>query len=138
MKEFEEKRKQIQQLQVPDDFEERLRNKLNAAPQKKKRITPWIIAAATLFLAFAALNYPALAFYGKTLFGYEEIMSESIQKLNEEGYGQAIHEQMTLHDGNVLTVEGIMSDRNQLEIYYSLSDDGIDFFYDFNFPQITW
>ena len=30
MKEFEKKREQLQKLQVPEDFEARLRNKLNA------------------------------------------------------------------------------------------------------------
>ena len=138
MKEFEKKREQLQKLQVPEDFEARLRNKLNAAPKKKKRIAPWLISAAILFLGFAVINYPALAFYGKTLFGYEEIMSESIQKLNEEGYGQAINEQITLHDGTILTIEGIMADRNQLEMYYHVTGDGMDFFYNFNFPKLTW
>ena len=138
MKEFEKKREQLQKLQVPEDFEARLRNKLNAAPKKKKRIAPWLISAAVLFLGFAVINYPALAFYGKTLFGYEEIMSESIQKLNEEGYGQAINEQITLHDGTILTIEGIMADRNQLEMYYHVTGDGSAFFNEFDFPQITW
>ena len=68
----------------------------------------------------------------------DESLMKKIQKLNEEGYGQAINEQITLHDETILTIEGIMADRNQLEMYYHVTGDGSAFFNEFDFPQITW
>ena len=67
MKDFEEKRKELDQLRAPQDFEVRLRAKLNEVPPKKKRMAPWLIAVAILCIAFTTINYPALAFYGKEI-----------------------------------------------------------------------
>lgn len=137
MKELDEKRKQLEQLQTPADFEARLRSKLAEVPQKKKRIAPWLIAVAILCIAFASWNYPALAFYGKTLFGYEELMTESIQQLNDEGYGQQINKSIELEDGTVITIQGIMSDLNQFELYYSIEGDGNEVFNEIIFSELT-
>jgi hypothetical protein len=137
MKDFEEKRKELDQLRAPQDFEVRLRAKLNEVPPKKKRMAPWLIAVAILCIAFTTINYPALAFYGKTLFGYEELMNESIRQLNEEGYGQQINKSIELEDGTVITIEGIMSDLNQFELYYSIEGDGDEVFNEMLFSELT-
>ena len=137
MNELDKKRKELEQLQTPLDFEARLRSKLAEVPSKKKRVSPWLIVAAVFCIAFASWNYPALAFYGKTLFGYEELMTESIQQLNEEGYGQQINKSIELKDGTVITIEGIMSDLNQFELYYSIEGDGNAVFNEMMFNEVT-
>ena len=137
MKELDEKRKELEQLQTPAEFEARLRSKLAEVPSKKKRLSPWLIVAAVFCIAFASWNYPALAFYGKTLFGYEELMTESIQQLNEEGYGQQINKSIELEDGTVITIEGIMSDLNQFDLYYSIKGDGNEVFNEMMFNEVT-
>ena len=137
MKELNEKRKELAQLQTPADFEARLRSKLAEVPSKKKHMSPWLIAVAILCIAFASWNYPALAFYGKTLFGYEELMTDSIQQLNEEGYGQQVNKSIKLEDGTVITIEGIMSDLNQFELYYSIEGDGDEVFNEMLFSELT-
>ena len=137
MKDFKEKRKELEQLRAPDDFEARLRTKLNEVPSKKRRVAPWLIAVAFFCIAFTTINYPALAFYGKTFFGYEELMTESIQKLNEEGYGQQVNKSIELEDGTVITIEGIMSDLNQFELYYSIEGDGNEVFNEMIFSELT-
>lgn len=137
MKELDEKRKELEQLQTPVDFEARLRSKLAEVPSKKKRLSPWLIVAAIFCIAFASWSYPALAFYGKTLFGYEELMTKSIQQLNEEGYGQRINKSIELEDGTVITIEGIMSDLNQFELYYSIEGDGNEVFNEMMFNEVT-
>ena len=135
MKELDEKRIELEQLQTPADFEARLRSKLAEVPSKKKRMSPWLIAVAILCIAFASWNYPALAFYGKTLFGYEELMTESIQQLNEEGYGQQVNKSIKLEE--VITIEGIMSDLNQFELYYSIEGDSNAVFNEMMFHEVT-
>ena len=117
MKKLDDKRKEFDQIQAPSNFEERLRSKLVDIPSKKKRLTPWLIAVAVFCLAFVSWNYSALAFYGKTLLGYEDLMSESIQQLNEDGFGQSINKTVQLDDETKLKIEGVMSDLNQFEIY---------------------
>lgn len=136
MKEFEEKREQLERLQAPQDLEERLRKKIQTVPQKKKRVYPWLSAVAILGIMVTSMNYQAIAYYGKTLFGYEELMSDSIKQLYEEGYGQVVNKEFHLDDGTIFTIEGIMSDRHGFEMYYSVSGND-DFFDDFSFPSIT-
>lgn len=137
MKKLDEKRKEFDQIQAPSDFEARLRSKLADAPSKKKRLAPWLIAVAVFCLALASWNYPALAFYGKTLLGYEDLMSESIQQLNEDGFGQMINKTVKLDDETTLKIEGVMSDLNQFELYYAIEGDGESTFFDIHFFEIT-
>lgn len=136
MKELDENRRELEKLQAPADFEARLRSKLAEVPSRKKRVTPWLLAVSVLCLAFASLNYSALAFYGKTLLGYEELMSKTIQQLYQEGYGQQINKSINLDDGSVLTIEGVMADRNHFEVYYSIAGVGETFFEEINFYDI--
>ena len=64
-------------------------------------------------------------------------MTESIQQLNEEGYGQQINKSIELEDGTVITIEGIMSDLNQFELYYSIKGDGNEVFNELRFNEVT-
>ena len=139
MKKLDDKRKEFDQIQAPSNFEARLRSKLADIPSKKKRLTPWLIAVAVFCLAFVSWNYSALAFYGKTLLGYEDLMSESIQQLNEDGFGQSINKTVQLDDETKLKIEGVMSDLNQFEIYYAIEWEGLEEsrLFDIQFLEIT-
>lgn len=140
MKEFDEMKRKIETISAPADLEARLKEKLDALPQKKKKSNiarRWVLtAAAALCVGFASLNYQAIAFYGKSLIGYDELMTDSIKQLNSEGYGQQVEQMIQLHDGKTLEIEGIMSDLNQLELYYKVTGDGEDFIENISFENI--
>lgn len=67
-------------------------------------------------------NYNAFAFYGKKLIGFDELITGTLKDLNEEGMGQIIEKKTTLVDGTELTINGIMTDANQMIIYYTLAN----------------
>lgn len=139
MNEFEKKQQEIKDLQAPPQLEDRLREALARQPLKPQKKQPivWItVVAAALILLVFSYNYAAFAYYGEKFFGYEDLMTSSIQALNEEGYGQAINQSITLPDGAVLTVEGIMADTNGVHLFYKFDvvEDSFDFF---EFPELT-
>ncbi|UQZ32220.1 hypothetical protein C2I18_00845 [Paenibacillus sp. PK3_47] len=122
---LEEEQRRMESITAPDDLEQRLRNALNpAAPVKRKKKLPrWSAAVVAVVILFVVSNnYNAFAYYGKKLLGYDEIMTGTLQKLNDAGMGQAIDRTTTLADGSTLVIEGIMSDENQLIVYYRLSN----------------
>lgn len=139
---FIEEKQRLDAMTAPEELEARLRSALNAAPVKRKGIRPFwkIAAAAVLLVAVISNNYPAFAYYGKKIFGYEELMSGTLQELNDQGLGQSVDKSIKLHDGTELTIEGIMSDANQLIMYYRLSNSqGLDedTYSLFTFPRMT-
>jgi hypothetical protein len=121
-----EEKARLNELSAPEDMEARLRNALNTAnPRRKAKWYShgsWRTAAAVIaFILFAGNQYHALAYYGKIMFGFDGIVNGALSELNEQGKGQALDDQVTLSDGTVLSVNGIMSDENQLILYYTLS-----------------
>lgn len=120
----EEKRK-LSTLKAPDELEAKLKNALDQTPNRKRRVPPlWnVAAAAILLMILVGYNYNAFAFYGKKMLGFDEVINGTLQHLNEEGMGQIIEKQMTLADGTELTIDGIMSDANQMIVYYTLAND---------------
>jgi hypothetical protein len=125
-----EEKKHIDSLIPPPDFETRLRSALDAAPSKKtKHRAPFLKIAAVSAVCFVLIgyNYNSFAFYGKKLFGFDEIVSETLKDLNEKGMGQMVDKKTTLPDGTELTIDGMMTDANQLILYYTLSNPyGLD------------
>ncbi len=119
-----EEKKNIDSITAPDDLEMRLRTALDRAPLRRtKKTVPaiWTAAAAiVLFIAVLGTNYPAFAYYGKQLFGFDAVISGTLQDLNDQGKGQPIEEKMTLDDGTELTINGLMTDANQLILFYTL------------------
>lgn len=120
-----EEKRRIADMTPPQDFEARMRSALDAKPSRKsKRKNPYIMMAAVSVLCFMLISYHynAFAFYGKKIFGYEEIMTGTMKDLNEKGMGQIIDKKTTLNDGTELIIDGIMTDANQLIMYYTLSN----------------
>lgn len=140
MKEFDEMKQNLESISVPADLEARLKAKLDAVPQKKKKpniAKRWALTiAAVLTIGFVSINYQVIAFYGKTFIGYDELLTDSIKKLNEEGYGQPVKKKIQLHDGKTFEIEGIMSDLNQFELFYKVTGDGNDFSENFSFADL--
>ncbi|GIP33411.1 DUF4179 domain-containing protein [Paenibacillus sp. J2TS4] len=125
-----DEKKRTDSITAPEELEQRLRSALESTPPKRtKRIAPiWkITAVSLLFMITVGYHYNGFAFYGKKLLGFDEVMDGTLKERNEEGMGQIIEKQTELHDGTILTINGIMTDANQLVMYYTLSNpNGID------------
>lgn len=124
-KRLAEEKKRMDSITAPEELEMRLRNALNTTAPRRKRKTPiWMVAAAALFLmCFVGYHYNAFAFYGKKLFGFDEMMdSHTLKKLNDEGMGQIVEKRIKLKDGTTFVINGLMADANQLVMYYTLTN----------------
>ncbi|MEK3933738.1 DUF4179 domain-containing protein [Sporosarcina sp. FSL W7-1349] len=136
-KRFHEEAKRLKAIPAPEELEGRLRNALDSVPvRKRNRVPRWVMAAAALFfLSAIGYHYNAFAYYGKKIFGFDELMSSTLSQLNDEGMGQEIGKKIELKDGTEFVVEGVMSDANQLLLYYTIlnSSEGEDI----QFPKIT-
>ncbi|WP_409975109.1 DUF4179 domain-containing protein [Bacillus sp. Bva_UNVM-123] len=135
-----EEKKRLDSISAPEELEERLRNALNTAPRKTKRIAAiWKIAVVALFfIGIASYQYNALAFYGKKLFGFDDVITGTLKELNDQGMGQMVDKKMKLKNGAELTINGILTDANQLVMYYTLSNlNGLDESFSLNPSRIT-
>lgn len=122
-----EEKLHLSELFAPEELEVRLRSALNAAVPRRKAIrnvkSGWRMAAAILAVMLVAGNqYHALAYYGKTLLGFDRVVNGNLGELIKQGKGQTLDEQVQLADGTILTVDGIMADENQFILYYTLSN----------------
>lgn len=120
-----EEKKSLNSITAPDDLEQRLRKALDSAPIRTRKRIPAIwkaTAAALICIAILSSNYSAFAYYGKQLLGFDGLISGTLQDLNDQGKGQSVDKQVTLDDGTVLTIDGLMSDANQLILFYTLSN----------------
>lgn len=141
-KQLEEEKKRIDEMKAPPEFEIRLRKALDTTSRKPVRIsTRWKTIVATLLLALlVGYNLNGLAYYGKKNLGFDELITGTLKDLNEAGMGQSIGKTYQLENGVELTIDGLMSDSNQMIIYYTLSDpNGIvdSLSYIFNPSKIT-
>lgn len=119
-----EEKRRLEKTTAPKELEERLRTALEEIPKRqRKRIPKWVsVVAALLILFVVGYQYDAFAYYGKKLLGFEEIMPATLAQLNESDKGQSIDRKIMLTDGTELRLEGLMTDENQLVLYYTLSN----------------
>lgn len=139
---FRSEKQHLEQLEIPSDFEVRLRNALEKVPTRKKKKTfrPMVLSsAAVLFLSLGTYHYSGLAYYGKQIIGYDEVSSKTLSALHEEGKGQVLDEQIQLSDGTIVHLDAIISDENQFLLYYTLENEaGIDYSsYNFSIDRVT-
>ncbi|WP_068775562.1 DUF4179 domain-containing protein [Paenibacillus sp. FJAT-26967] len=136
-KRLADEKKLLESITAPEELETRLRSSLDkAAPGRVKRIpTFWKTAAVVLLvLVIAGNNYNAFAYYGKQIFGFDKFIHGDLKQFNEEGMGQRVDKKMSLADGTEMTINGVISDANQLNLYYTftnpngLSNDTVSFF----------
>ncbi|ODA40875.1 DUF4179 domain-containing protein [Desulfosporosinus sp. BG] len=121
---FEEGKAEIDRLSAPDDLETRLRSALANRRVPRRPLQRWKLSIAAVLVAFSliAYNYDALAYYGKQLLGYDQIMNGTLKQLNELGKGQLIGKSYTFKNGFILTLDGVMLDSNQLLLFSTLKD----------------
>lgn len=123
-----EEREKIQSIQAPSTFEQTVKQSLqeNVRP-KKRKYHIWIAVAAMMFFILIGYNYNALAYYGKKILGFDHRLFGTLKDLNESGFGQPIDQSVELHDGTILTINGMMTDKNQLILFYTLfNENGLD------------
>lgn len=121
---LEKENERLKNNKAPEELNERLRLALEQTPPRRKNKAPkWIaVAAAIMFLSFVSYNYNAFAYYGKKLLGYDELMTETLAQLNEEGSGQSIEKKVILSDGTELYLDGLLTDENQSILYYTVKN----------------
>ncbi|MDQ1143974.1 hypothetical protein QE429_000801 [Bacillus sp. SORGH_AS 510] len=135
-----DEKKRLDSIIVPEDLEARLRNALTPVPQRSKRKAPmWMfIAVALLFMSIVSYQYNAFAYYGKKIFGFDEVISGPLKQLNNEGMGQIIEKKTKLKDGTDFIINGIMTDANQFILYYTLKNpNGIEEDMSFHLSKLT-
>lgn len=125
---LEEEKRRLQAERTPPELENRLRQALNKTPKQPKKPTRspflWKTLAAILVLSLLInYNYPALAYYGKKILGFDEITSGTLQELNEVGMGQVVDKQIEWKKGITFEVNGVMTDENRLIMYYTMSSE---------------
>lgn len=124
---FRTSKNQIDQVQVPDELEMRLRSALEKAEQKpipfyQRYTTQLRIAVVLVFALLVGFNYDVIASYGKQLLGYDQVMDGTLRELNDLGKGQLIGKSQSFPNGVSLTVDYVMLDENQLLLFYTVKD----------------
>ncbi|MFA9557106.1 DUF4179 domain-containing protein [Evansella sp. AB-rgal1] len=120
--ELNQEKQHIEKLKAPMELETRLRGALD----NKRRRAPfkWMSLAAAVFLIVmvVGMNYNTFAYYGKILTGFDDITTGSLKAMNELGMGQVVDKTIKVDKTTELTVDGIISDANQMIVYYTLVD----------------
>ncbi|QZY56424.1 DUF4179 domain-containing protein [Crassaminicella profunda] len=116
------KKLEIDEIEVPEELETRLRAALKNRHSSKTIKGKWKIKVVAFLIAMMMIGYnvDTLAFYGKKLVGYDTLMSSNLKNLNELEKGQLIGKSYTFKNGEKITLDGIMLDDNQLLAFYTL------------------
>ncbi|SHH90597.1 DUF4179 domain-containing protein [Clostridium grantii] len=111
----------LDKINVPDELENRLMGALEKQSLKNKYNNKLMMKVASILIVFILVgyNFDTLAYYSKKIIGFDQIMSESLKKLNENGKGQIINKSFTFSNGIIVTLDGIMVDDNQLLLFYT-------------------
>jgi len=123
-----DKKMEMDELIVPEELEARLNNSLQNKSFNKRRKSTWKMKVAILAIAFilATYNMDALAFYGRELLGFDNIMNGTLKELNKMGMGQSVEKAHTFSNGIKVTLNGVMIDDNQLLTFYTIENPGGD------------
>ena len=115
-------KEKLDNMQIPDDMEDKLRSALDNKSRKKKK-RPYLRIASIIMIVFLlSYNMNTLAFYAKKIVGYDNVMSGTLQDLNNAGRGQIINKTHSFSDGVSVTLDGVMLDDNNLILFYSIGD----------------
>lgn len=118
-----EKGKDFDDIKAPDIMETRLRNALETKKTTRNNYRKIISIVAVFFMVFSILNFDTLAYIGKRFFGYDEILSDNLEQLNELGKGQTIGKYQKISDDITVYLDGIMLDDTQLLVFYRIVKD---------------
>ena len=115
-----EEKKEMDNLEIPTNIESTLRSALDNIPDKKIKSIKGRVAALILAVLLLGYNMDTLAFYGKKLIGYENVMNGTLKELNQLGKGQIIDKSHTFSNGVKFTLDAIMLDDNNMIMFYTL------------------
>ena len=122
-KRLAEEKERIEKLLAPPELENRLRLALEQTKRPKQTSRLWTsIAVAALLFVIIGYNFNAVAYYGKKVFGFDEVMSGTLQQLNENGFGQIIEKTYSLEGGVKFTIDAVINDENRFILFYTISD----------------
>lgn len=112
----------LDKLEIPEQLGNKLKKSLNDIPNKKRKSIRGRVAALIIVVLLFGYNIDTLAYYGKQLIGYENIMDGTLSELNELGKGQIIDKSYTFSNGVKVILDGVMLDDNNLIVFYSIYD----------------
>ena len=120
---FNDDKKELDKLEIPEEMEARLRNTLDNIPNRnRKNKIRGKVAILIIAVLFIGYNADTLAYYAKQFIGYDRVMNGTLQELNELGKGQIIDKSYTFENGAKVTLDGIMLDDNNLIVFYTIFD----------------
>jgi hypothetical protein len=113
-------------LQAPPELENRLRTALIRTTTKKRknkvRLSVNVLIACLVLFLVIGFNFETLAYYGKKLAGYDQVMNGTLQQLTNLGKGQLIGKSYTFKNGVQVTLDGVMLDDTQLLAFLTVKD----------------
>lgn len=109
----------IDNIEIPSELEDRLKKALNNKTTKRRKNIVGKVIAACLTILLIGYNFDILAFYGKEIIGYNNVMNKDLKELNELGKGQIINKSHTFKNGVTITLDGIMVDESQLLAFFT-------------------
>jgi hypothetical protein len=112
----------IDNIEIPSELEDRLKNALDNKNIKRRKNILGKVIAACLTLLLIGYNFDTLAYYGKEIVGYNNVMNKDLKELNDLGKGQVINKSYTFKNGVSVTLDGIMVDESQLLAFYTIKD----------------
>ena len=96
---LEREKQKFDSLQAPDEMEWRLRRALDSGKMRRKPLRRLAMVASLIFILFFTYHFETLAYYGKSILGYDVVMSQTLRDLNELGKGQRIGKPIPLAMG---------------------------------------
>ena len=119
-----QRKRELDNLEAPGEMADRLSHALKERKPVKRSGSSWTIKVAAICLAILLVgyNFETLAFYGKKLVGYDQVMTGTLRQLNELGKGQLIGKSHSFPNGVSVTLDGIMLDDSQLLAFYTIQD----------------
>lgn len=119
-----DKKSHMDNIEIPKELESRLYEALESTSTAKRKKRNWkpVVAAACIAFLLIGYNFNALAYYGKKLLGYDQVMNGTLRQLNELGKGQPIGKSYTFKNGITVTLDGIMVDENQFLAFYTVKN----------------
>ena len=136
---FEIKKERLKAMEVPEELEERLNNALKFHHRKNSNFFIRHKTAASviiIILMFSIYNFDVLAYYGRKIMGYDQVIYGSLKDLNELGEGQQIGKSYTFKDGSQVILDGVFLDENKLVAMYRIKSESQDKAQDFNNPEV--
>jgi hypothetical protein len=119
---LDNEKNKLENIQVPEEMENKLRNSLDNIGNKKKKSIRGKATAMLIIVLLLGYNMDTLAYYGKQLVGYENVMDGNLSELNKLEKGQIIDKSFTFSNGVKATLDGLMLDDNKMIVFYSIYD----------------